>query len=124
MNNEMTYSEAIAELQTIVSEIEQDDVPVDKLLEKVQRASALITFCKAKLTQTEDEVHTVLESIQEKEVSEDSTPQNDEPISGTDGADDQPDNGTEESVNTVQEDEPDGTDKSGEEGDYEEDVPF
>jgi len=89
MNNEMTYSQAITELETIVSEIEQDDVPVDELLKKVKRASDLITYCKAKLTKTEDEVHSVLESIQEDEVAQNPEAEEEEPSAVTEDQDTQ-----------------------------------
>ncbi|MDZ7775324.1 MAG: exodeoxyribonuclease VII small subunit [Bacteroidales bacterium] len=65
MSKELTYSEAISELESILKQIEQDDIPVDELLEKVKRSSELIIFCKDKLTKTESEVHAVLEDLQE-----------------------------------------------------------
>ena len=122
MNNEMSYSEAIAELETIVSEIEQDDVPVDELLEKVKRAADLITFCKAKLTKTEDEVHTVLESIQEKEHAEANIPESEESSEETKFEDEQQDQIAKNNDNQVQEEEPDSINESDEESD--EEVPF
>ncbi|MGM0566149.1 MAG: exodeoxyribonuclease VII small subunit [Bacteroidota bacterium] len=123
MNNEMSYAEAIAELETIVSEIEQDDVPVDELLEKVKRASDLITFCKAKLTKTEDEVHTVLESIQEKEPVEADDAESEESSAESQVEDEQQAQSEEDSDHLVQEDEPENTDESREE-ESDEEVPF
>lgn len=123
MNKEMTYSEAIAELENIVAEIEQDDVPVDELLEKVKRASDLITFCKAKLTKTEDEVHAVLESIQEKEVMVESDKESDEYRQEAKEGDEQTENDLEENQN-VQEDTSPEIEESGEEEDSKKDVPF
>lgn len=67
MTKELTYAEAITELESIVSQIERDDIPVDELLEKVKRSSDLIAFCKEKLTKTENEVHTVLQDLHEPE---------------------------------------------------------
>ncbi len=66
----LTYSQASAELESIVKEIEQEDVEVDHLLEKVKRASFLIKHCKEKLRDTETEVRKVLtsqESVEGKE---------------------------------------------------------
>lgn len=62
-NNNMTYQEAIKELETIVAEIEKEDIPVDDLLTKVKRSSELIRFCQSKLTQTEEEVSQVLRGL-------------------------------------------------------------
>lgn len=67
MTKELTYAEAITELESIVAQIERDDIPVDELLEKVKRSSELIMFCKEKLTKTESEVHSVLQELQEPE---------------------------------------------------------
>lgn len=126
MNNEMTYSQAITELESIVAEIEQDDVPVDELLEKVKRASELITFCKAKLTKTEDEVHSVLESMQESEDAQASEQEDNEFSFSTEDADNQQDQNSETDHKQGQEDEMDNENKSDEEPDEEsdEEVPF
>jgi exodeoxyribonuclease VII small subunit len=64
MENKLTYTEAIAELETIVEEIENEDISVDDLSEKVKRASELIRLCKTKLTKTEQEVNEVLKEIE------------------------------------------------------------
>lgn len=61
----MTYQKAIEELEKIVNEIENEEIAVDELSEKVKRASKLITICKAKLTKTEEEVNKILQEIKE-----------------------------------------------------------
>lgn len=61
----MTYSEAFEELQLIVNEIESGEISVDLLSEKVKRASALIRFCKEKLTNTEADVNQILKELEE-----------------------------------------------------------
>ena len=65
MNKDQTYSQAIEELETIVSEIENESISVDELSEKVKRASLLIRLCKTKLTKTEEEVSKVLEEMKQ-----------------------------------------------------------
>ena len=67
MGNKFSYTEAIVELEQIVEEIENEDISVDDLSEKVKRASELIRLCKAKLTKTEQEVNEVLKEIEEVE---------------------------------------------------------
>jgi exodeoxyribonuclease VII small subunit len=52
-------------LELIVSEIENEEVEVDTLLEKVKRASFLIRHCKEKLRKTETEVKRVISSLDE-----------------------------------------------------------
>jgi exodeoxyribonuclease VII small subunit len=63
MKNEITYSEAIEELEAIVSEIENEDISVDVLSEKVKRASVLIGICRKALNTTEEEVKKILEEL-------------------------------------------------------------
>jgi len=59
-NKELTYSQALNELEQIVKEIESEEVDVDILAEKIKRASQILTFCKGKLRTAEDEVKKVL----------------------------------------------------------------
>ena len=42
MSEQISYTDAFEELQTIVTEIEQGEISVDELSEKVKRASFLI----------------------------------------------------------------------------------
>ena len=64
MSNNITYNDAFNELQLIVSQIETGETNVDDLTEKINRASALITVCKAKLTASEEEVEKLLAKLQ------------------------------------------------------------
>lgn len=63
MNDKINYSEAFEELQTIVTEIEQGEISVDELSEKVKRASLLIKICKLKLSTTEEDVNKILKEL-------------------------------------------------------------
>jgi exodeoxyribonuclease VII small subunit len=67
MEEKLSYSEAIAELEQIVEEIEEGTVSVDELSEKVKRAAYLLRICKEKLTSTEDDVKKILDEIENKE---------------------------------------------------------
>ncbi|MDP9042307.1 MAG: exodeoxyribonuclease VII small subunit [Bacteroidota bacterium] len=64
MSKEPNYTEAFEELQNIVSEIEQGEISVDELSEKVKRAAVLIKICKAKLTTTEEDVARILKELE------------------------------------------------------------
>jgi exodeoxyribonuclease VII small subunit len=66
MSRNLTYSEALQELQQIVEEIENEAVSVDVLAEKVKRASELIEFCQAKLKSTDTEVKKILAQMEQK----------------------------------------------------------
>lgn len=63
MSDNPTYTEAFDELQNIVSEIEQGEISVDELSEKVKRAAFLIKICKQKLTSTEEDVDRILREL-------------------------------------------------------------
>lgn len=63
MNNLPNYAEAFEELQQIVSEIEEGQISVDELSEKVKRAAQLINICKAKLSSTEEDVNKILKDL-------------------------------------------------------------
>lgn len=64
MSNTSTYTEAYEELQRIVSEIENGEISVDELSEKVKRATQLIRVCKLKLTTTEEDVNKILRDLE------------------------------------------------------------
>ncbi len=49
MEKKISYTEAISELELIVTEIEQGEITIDTLSEKVKRATELIKICKDKL---------------------------------------------------------------------------
>ena len=63
MNEKVNYTVAFEELQTIVSEIEQGEISVDELSEKVKRAAQLIKICKSKLVTTEEDVNKILKEL-------------------------------------------------------------
>jgi exodeoxyribonuclease VII small subunit len=63
MKKELNYTNAFTELQGIVTEIEQGEISVDELSEKVKRATELIKFCKLKLTTTEEDVNAILKEL-------------------------------------------------------------
>ncbi len=64
MTKKKTYTEAIQEIEEIIESVESGDLDVDKLSEKVKEVAALLTFCKDKLHNTEEEVQKILDSIQ------------------------------------------------------------
>jgi exodeoxyribonuclease VII small subunit len=66
MENKISYTEAIQELESIVTEIEEGEITIDTLSEKVKRASELIRICKDKLSATEADVNKILGEIKEE----------------------------------------------------------
>lgn len=60
MAKDISYSDALNELNEIARLIENEAIPVDELTAKLKRASELITLCRAKLRLTEEEVKKIL----------------------------------------------------------------
>lgn len=54
--NTSSYEEAVRELQTIIDQLQNNEIPMDDLVQKVKRATTLIQYCKEKLRSTEEEV--------------------------------------------------------------------
>ena len=62
-----SYEAAFTELQELISDIENGEISVDQLSEKVKRASVLIQFCKDKLRAAELDVEKILEDLKREE---------------------------------------------------------
>ena len=60
MDKEQKYEKAMAELQSIVTKMENDELDADQLSEQLKRAQELIKFCKDKLTKTDEEIKKIL----------------------------------------------------------------
>ena len=69
---EINYQKAFDELKDIVSDMEDGQINVDELAQKVKRASELIRICKNKLTATEGDVQKILKEL-ESQNSEDNS---------------------------------------------------
>ncbi len=56
MEENMTYSEAIAEVEALIKKMEQPDNNLENLTSQVKRASELLNYCKSQLILTKNEV--------------------------------------------------------------------
>jgi exodeoxyribonuclease VII small subunit len=64
MEEHINYTKAFEELKQIVTDIEEGEISVDELSEKVKRATHLIKICKSKLTTTEEDVNAILKELE------------------------------------------------------------
>ena len=55
----------MAEIEEIVTKLENNQLDVDELSGKVKRVSELFAFCKCKLQETEEEVEKILKTIED-----------------------------------------------------------
>lgn len=63
LREEISYTDAHNELQEIVNEMENAEISIDELDNKILRASELLKICKDKLYKTEKNVQDILEEI-------------------------------------------------------------
>lgn len=56
MNEPAKYEEALAQLETIVRKMENNEYTIDELTEQLKTAQQLIKLCRDKLTKTEAEL--------------------------------------------------------------------
>jgi exodeoxyribonuclease VII small subunit len=61
----LSYNEAIAEVEAILEKIENEELDVDELAEKVKRVSVLLKLCKDKLLSTNEQVEKILKEMEE-----------------------------------------------------------
>ncbi len=59
----MTYQDAYDRLAQLVDEIENEQVPLDELPDKIRLATELITFCQNRLRAVETEYQQAIERL-------------------------------------------------------------
>ena len=64
-NKKISYSEAMTEIEEILEKIENEELDVDELAEKVKIVSVLLKTCKDKLHKTNQQVEQVLKEMEE-----------------------------------------------------------
>lgn len=64
---EISYAEAIGEVETILERFDREEMSVDELGASVKRAAELIRLCRLKLRQAESEVAEALREDSETE---------------------------------------------------------
>ncbi|MCF6332251.1 MAG: exodeoxyribonuclease VII small subunit [Draconibacterium sp.] len=61
----ISYNEAMTEIEEILEKIENEELDVDELAEKVKRVSTLLKVCKDKLHKTNEQVEQVLKEMED-----------------------------------------------------------
>lgn len=56
MKTDLTYNKAFSELEKLVEQIEDDNIPLDTLADKVKKANEYIKFCETKLRTIDTDV--------------------------------------------------------------------
>jgi exodeoxyribonuclease VII small subunit len=62
-DSEISYSLALEELQEILTELESDQIDIDELAKKVERANELLQQCQKRLTSTQMQVEKIIDVL-------------------------------------------------------------
>jgi len=57
---DLTYTQAVTELEQIIALMQSDKCDIDKLSAMTRRATELLTECRNRLTATDQELRTIL----------------------------------------------------------------
>ena len=60
---DIKYSKALEKLEDIIQRIENEEIDIDELSEKVREAAALVKVCKDKILKAEIDVKEVVDSF-------------------------------------------------------------
>ena len=60
MKKNETYQSVLEELQNLVDQLQSNEIAIDELSERVERAQTLIAFCREKLRSTETTIDRLL----------------------------------------------------------------
>jgi exodeoxyribonuclease VII small subunit len=64
----------MAELDAILAELEGDELDVDRLAERVQRASELLQVCRARILRAQRDVDRIVADLEDFDGAEDPAP--------------------------------------------------
>ena len=62
---DLTYNQAVAELDNILRVMQGDSCDIDKLAEYTRRATELLRECRSRLTATDEELRGILADLTE-----------------------------------------------------------
>lgn len=57
---QMKYEEAISTLETIARQLEQNELPIDKIADRLREAQQLVAFCQQQLTVVDGEIQKII----------------------------------------------------------------
>ncbi len=63
---QLTYTQAIAELEQIVQKMQSADCTIDNLSDYTARSLQLLKVCKSKLTETDEKLKKILAELDEE----------------------------------------------------------
>jgi len=67
---ELSFGEAIAELEAILRRIEAEETDIDELAGQLQRATGLLDLCRGKIRKAETEVNQIVADLETAETAD------------------------------------------------------
>ena len=61
---EVTYTEAVSELEAILQMMQGDKCDIDRLTDYTRRATELLTECRSRLTTTDEQLRSILSQLE------------------------------------------------------------
>ena len=61
----MKYEEAIAKLEQIARQLEQNELPIDQIANRLREAQQLVKYCQEQLTIVDEELRKIASDQQE-----------------------------------------------------------
>ena len=77
--DDVKYGAAVTEIEQILASIDRDEIDLDELGQKVERAVELLKVCRAKLKATEARVVEVLKDLEQEEAAAEESESESEP---------------------------------------------
>ena len=68
---DLRFGEAIEELEGILSQVEAEEIDIDELAERLEKAAELLELCRSKIRRAEVEVTQIVQALQEAELEAD-----------------------------------------------------
>ena len=64
--NEMTYTQAVTELEQLVQKMQDPQCSIDNLTDYTKRSKQLLDICRKKLTEADEQLKQILATIQQQ----------------------------------------------------------
>ena len=61
---ELTYTEAVSELEAILQMMQGDKCDIDRLTDYTRRSTELLTVCRSRLTTTDEQLRSILSQLE------------------------------------------------------------
>lgn len=61
MKKQPTYEEAVRRVETLVAQLENNELDIDTLSKRLVEAQQLLALCRDKLTRADEEIHKILD---------------------------------------------------------------